>query len=155
MKKGLVTVRPVRLSCRSTCRVNVLKGLCHEIVLYCTNRQAVLVSQYQFLEIVYKILNCKIKINLNNNNKMHDTLRNENNTKQKPTAWFLPYLTVVSLCCPQGADPPPPTSYTRGKAGRNHLNEEITPLLPTGIGERFSQNISNLGHAALLRRCEL
>jgi hypothetical protein len=55
---------------------------------------------------------------------------------------------------PQGADPHPPSS-TRGKTGRNHLNEEITPLLPTGIGERFSQTISNLGHAALLRRCEL
>ncbi len=41
------------------------------------------------------------------------------------------------------------------KAGRNHLNEEITPLLPTGIGERCSQTISNLGHTALLRRCEL
>jgi hypothetical protein len=23
------------------------------------------------------------------------------------------------------------------KTGRNHLNEEFTPLLPTGIGERF------------------
>jgi hypothetical protein len=23
------------------------------------------------------------------------------------------------------------------KTGRNHLNEELTPLLPTGIGERF------------------
>ncbi len=44
---------------------------------------------------------------------------------------------------------------TRGKAGRNHLNEEITPLLPTGIGKQYSQTISNLGHAALLRRCEL
>ncbi len=49
---------------------------------------------------------------------------------------------------------PPPTS-TRGKTGRNQLNEEITPLLPTGIGQRFIQNISNLGHAALLRRYEL
>jgi hypothetical protein len=37
------------------------------------------------------------------------------------------------------------------KTGKNHLNEEITPLLLTGIGERFSQTISNLGHAALLR----
>ncbi len=43
----------------------------------------------------------------------------------------------------------------RGKSGRNHPNEEFGPLLPTGIGERFSQAISNLGHAALLRRCEL
>ncbi len=39
------------------------------------------------------------------------------------------------------------------KAGRNHLNEDITPLLPTGIGERYSQTISTLGLAA--RRCEL
>ncbi len=77
----------------------------------------------------------------------------------------------------------PPPLYARGKAGRSHLNEEITPLLFTGIGERFSQTqryteinhdpvslvlrkvyllfhlsgqtISNLRHAALLRRCEL
>jgi hypothetical protein len=54
---------------------------------------------------------------------------------------------------PQGADPPPPLCVA--KAGKNHLTEENTPLLPTGIGERFSQTISNLGHAALLRRCEL
>jgi hypothetical protein len=40
-------------------------------------------------------------------------------------------------------------------AGKNNLNEEITSLLPNGIGERCSQTISNLGHAALLRRCEL
>jgi hypothetical protein len=54
---------------------------------------------------------------------------------------------------PQGADPPhlPP----RRKAGRNHMNEEITPLLPTGLTEQYSKTISNLGHAALLRRCEL
>jgi hypothetical protein len=32
------------------------------------------------------------------------------------------------------------------------LNDEITPLLPTGVGERYSQSISNLGHAALSRR---
>jgi hypothetical protein len=50
---------------------------------------------------------------------------------------------------------PTPPSSTQGKAGRNHLNEEITPLLPTGKGERFSRTISNLGHAALLRQCEL
>ncbi len=49
----------------------------------------------------------------------------------------------------------PPLSSTRGKAGRNKLNEEITPLLPTGIGERCSQTMSNLGHASLLRLCEL
>jgi hypothetical protein len=46
----------------------------------------------------------------------------------------------------------PLPSSTRGKAGRNHLNEEITPLLPAGIGERFSQTVSNLGHAALMSR---
>jgi hypothetical protein len=38
---------------------------------------------------------------------------------------------------PQGADPPLPLQYTYiGTAGKNYLNEEITPLLPTGIGER-------------------
>ncbi len=40
---------------------------------------------------------------------------------------------------------PSPLPLRVPKAGRNHLNEEITPLLPTGIGERYSQR-----HAALL-----
>ena len=42
---------------------------------------------------------------------------------------------------PQGADPLPPSSTCseESKTGRNHLNEEITPLLPTAIGERLSQ----------------
>jgi hypothetical protein len=53
----------------------------------------------------------------------------------------------------QGADPPPPPPPLRvAKAGRNHLNEEIAPLLPAWIGERYSQSISNLGHVTLLRR---
>ncbi len=43
---------------------------------------------------------------------------------------------------PQGADPHPPSS-TRGKEGWNPLNEEISTLLPIGIGERFSQTIPN------------
>jgi hypothetical protein len=54
----------------------------------------------------------------------------------------------------KGADPPTlPERVANG--GRNHLNEEITPLLPTGMGERYGQTISNLGHAAPLRRCEI
>ncbi len=48
-----------------------------------------------------------------------------------------------------------PFSIRVATAGKNHMNEEITYLLPTGIGERCSQTISYLGHAALLRRCEL
>ncbi len=55
----------------------------------------------------------------------------------------------------QRAPTPSPPPLRVAKTGKNHLNEEITPLLPTGIGERFIQTISNLGHAALLRRCEL
>jgi hypothetical protein len=52
---------------------------------------------------------------------------------------------------------PHPSSSTRGKAGRNHFNEEITPLLSIWIGERYSQSqtMSNLRHAVPLRRCEL
>jgi hypothetical protein len=41
---------------------------------------------------------------------------------------------------PQGADPPPP-SATRGKAGRNNLNEEITPHiigLPRNVTSLYS-----------------
>ncbi len=32
---------------------------------------------------------------------------------------------------------PSPLPLRVAKTGRNHLNEEFTPLLPTGIGERF------------------
>jgi len=41
------------------------------------------------------------------------------------------------------------------QTGRNQLNEEIIPFLPTGIGKRCCQTILNLGHAAaaLFRRC--
>ncbi len=53
------------------------------------------------------------------------------------------------------APTPSPLPLRVAKTGKNKLDEEITPLLPTGIGERFSQTISNLGHAALLSRCEL
>ena len=55
---------------------------------------------------------------------------------------------------PQGADPSP-RRLNVATAGKNNLNEEITPLLTTELGERYSQTISNLGHAALLRRYEL
>jgi hypothetical protein len=63
-----------------------------------------------------------------------------------------PDLSKISVLTSQGADPPPLPLHIV-TAGR--VNEEITPLLPTGIGERYCQTISNLGHAALLRRCEL
>jgi hypothetical protein len=53
------------------------------------------------------------------------------------------------------APSPSPPPLRVAKTGKNHLNEEITSLLPFRIGKRFSQTISNLGHAALLRRCEL
>jgi hypothetical protein len=59
-------------------------------------------------------------------------------------SWYVP-----SLPCP--FIPPP----AKRRQVEIILNEEIAPLLPTGIGERYSQTISNLGHAALLRRCEL
>jgi hypothetical protein len=44
---------------------------------------------------------------------------------------------------------PPPLFLHVATAGKNHLNEKITSLLPTGMGERYCQSISNLGHAAL------
>jgi hypothetical protein len=58
-------------------------------------------------------------------------------------------LSVYLGSCLQGADPPPP-SLCVAKAGGNLLHEEITPLLPNGIDERYCQTISNLEHALLL-----
>jgi hypothetical protein len=61
---------------------------------------------------------------------------------------------IINGTDPQGAESLPPPLRV-AKTGKNHMNDEITPLLPTGIGEQYSQTMSNLGHAALLRRCEL
>jgi hypothetical protein len=71
--------------------------------------------------------------------------------------WLVSKVSVQNIFLatdmyPQDADPHPPSS-TRGKADKNHLNKKITPL-PRGIGERYSQTTSKLGHAVLLRRCE-
>jgi len=68
--------------------------------------------------------------------------------------FFLSIHNFTSFVLIAHRAPTPPSSSTQGKAGRNHLNEEIIPLLPFGKDERFSQTIPNLGHAALLHRCE-
>jgi hypothetical protein len=49
----------------------------------------------------------------------------------------------------RGLTPPPPPPLSVAQTGRNKFNEEINPHLPTGIGERCSQTLANLGHAAL------
>ncbi len=78
---------------------------------------------------------------------------------------FLPIILLViclmgrSYVKAQVADPPPPSSKP-ATAGRNHLNLQNTPSRlhpppPTAIGERYSQSLSNLCQAALLRWCEL
>ncbi len=43
----------------------------------------------------------------------------------------------------QGSRPPPTLPLSAVQAGRNHLNEYITPPPPpmTGIDERYSQNV--------------
>ncbi len=61
------------------------------------------------------------------------------------------YAVVFIGSYPQGADPTPPPSSTHSE-GRY---KSFEPPPPTGIGEQHSQTISNLGHAALLRRSEL
>ncbi len=69
------------------------------------------------------------------------------NVTERITAELLQLLNKQGCVLTTGCRSPPPFSR-RGKAGRNHLKS-------FGIGERFSQTISNLWHAALLRRCEL
>ncbi len=50
---------------------------------------------------------------------------------------------------------PPPRPVKAVKAGTNHFEQAKYPLLPIGIGVQYSQTISKLSQAALLRRCEL
>jgi hypothetical protein len=44
---------------------------------------------------------------------------------------------ITSPCVIHTARIPSPLPLHVAKTGRNHLNEGFTPLLPTGIGERF------------------
>jgi hypothetical protein len=63
-----------------------------------------------------------------------------NNSSTPSTLHPIRYSSPIGYCSPSdphGADPLPPSSTCIAKTGRNHLNEEFTPLLPTGIGERF------------------
>jgi hypothetical protein len=46
-----------------------------------------------------------------------------------------------------GCRPTPPLHVAT--AGKNNFNEEITPLLPIGIGELYCQTISNIRHASI------
>jgi hypothetical protein len=50
---------------------------------------------------------------------------------------------------------PSPLSSTCRDGRLKSFERGNYPLLPTGIGGRCSQTISNLGHAALLCRCEI
>jgi hypothetical protein len=72
-----------------------------------------------------------------------------NKTTANSATFFQINIYNISPVAITGRRPPPPPLRV-GKTGKNHLNEEI---IPTRIGERFT--ISNLGHAALLLRCEL
>jgi hypothetical protein len=58
------------------------------------------------------------------------------------------YLTLeFLLALPHRVPTPPaPLPLRVAEAGKNQLNEEITPLLPTRI---LPNHISNFGHAAL------
>ncbi len=107
MKKGLVTVRPERLSCRSTCRVSVLKGLVHEIFLYCTNRQAVLVSQYQdlsSLKLCTKTLNWEKNLDQGfQTTKMCDKLRTTQSNYKKTLRFYI-WPLFISLVRPNGTN---------------------------------------------------
>jgi hypothetical protein len=65
------------------------------------------------------------------------------------------YSTIAALeLKSQGADPHSPSS-TQGKAGRNHLNEEIIPLLPTAIGELYSLTIAPMWTPSINESAEL
>ncbi len=44
---------------------------------------------------------------------------------------------ILGMYCMHTARIPSPLPLHVAKRGRNHLNEKFTPLLPTGIGERF------------------
>ncbi len=53
---------------------------------------------------------------------------------------------------PQCADPPPSFLYTWRRHVKIIWTRKLPPTSPTGIGDRYWQTISNLGHAELLRR---
>jgi hypothetical protein len=73
------------------------------------------------------------------------TVRGQSYFSRHPKYWPPIPLSARRVCCggrtadrPQAADRiPSPLPLRVARTGRNHLNEKFTPLLPTGIGERF------------------
>jgi hypothetical protein len=61
---------------------------------------------------------------------VHEPKKYQINAEARPKV----VIITMWVAAPQGADHPLPLHVAT--AGKNHLNEEITPLLPTGIGER-------------------
>ncbi len=56
----------------------------------------------------------------------------------------------VLVCRSHRVPTPSPLPLYVTMVDRNHLNEEITPLLPTGIGEWYSQTISKFRSCSAL-----
>ncbi len=66
--------------------------------------------------------------------------------------WTLLSVPITCISSETHRMPTPfPLPLLVAKAGRNHLNEEITPLLLTGIIERYSQTVTNMCQAALTK----
>jgi hypothetical protein len=63
--------------------------------------------------------------------------KGSNTLRETCMSYVEPVIAQVSICIERTGCRPPPPSSTQGKAGRDQLNEEITPLLPTGIGEEL------------------
>ncbi len=59
------------------------------------------------------------------------------------------------LCSSHSVPTPPPLPLRLAKAGGKSFEPGNTPLLPTGIGERYGQTISNLGHVVIAPMCDL
>ncbi len=66
------------------------------------------------------------------------------------TIWIFIWQTKHSLCGPTiGCRTPSPLPLREKRQEKIIWTRKLSPLLPTGIGERYSQTISNLGHEAL------
>jgi hypothetical protein len=91
----------------------------------------------------YPCLNLVLSHNAKQNNIKEGTFRCEpwrtgstiltNGRNEGPKDLDADNLVAPTWCLP------PPLPLLVAKAGRNHLNEEITPPLPTGIGEQYSR----------------
>ncbi len=91
----------------------------------------------------YGAQGCRVPTPLPPSSTCRDHVLQRQSLQGSPGLNFDPKPSSLLLIWSTGCRSPPRRPLRVWKAGKNHFNKEIAPLLPIGIGERCGQTISN------------